>query len=344
MTFLATQFDGSRDLVDISDWPNDWGRFNSTGYLAAAQMLAYRTLVTGATLAEWVGDNTGLNTTWLNAAAGLNESVNAKLWDPDFGAFKDNYGDYANGLYAQDGNSLAVLFDVVNASSEQAQDISSWLTQNWTPIGAESPELPGEISPFISSFEIQAHLVAGQAERALELIRSSWGFYLANENGTQSTMIEGYLTDGTFGYRHDAGYEENYSYTSHAYGWSTGPVTALTEHIVGLSVTGMAGSTWRLAPQFGGLTHVEGGFTTSLGKFSANWTVQSDGSYVIIYETPLGTTGEVLLSGLEHGNAVKVVVDGRVAKRSLVDVVQGSGGRQLFALRGEGGKHRVEVG
>ncbi|KAI0594131.1 alpha-L-rhamnosidase B [Biscogniauxia sp. FL1348] len=338
--FLSTQFNTSADLIDITTYPNDWGRFNSSYILASAQMLAYHTFNTGATLADWVGDETGLKADWLDAAARLQEAILENLWDEGFGAFKDNLWQYDNGIHPQDGNALAVFFGVVNASSDQAQSISSSLTDNWTPIGAESPELPGEVSPFISSFEIQAHLIAGQAQRALDLIRTSWGWYLNNANGTQSTMIEGYLLDGSFGYRHDAGYEEVYSYTSHAHGWATGPVTALTQYILGLSVTGQAGSTWQLAPQFGDLTDVQGGFTTSLGKFSASWTVNDDGSYVVSYDVPADSTGELILPYPNNGN-VQMAMDGQ--KLTPPDLVEGSGGRQLYVISGEGGKHSIEI-
>lgn len=218
MDFLSRQLDSSLGLLNITGYENDWGRFFVNSTLAPAQMLFYHTLVTGSTLATWLGDTTGLNTTWLQTAAEVRKAINVELWDNEFGAFDDSIEarDTNTGLHPQDGNSFAVLFGVVDAASDQAQKISTALTKNWTPIGAESPELPGEISPYISSFEIQAHLVAGQTQRALDLIRDSWGWYLNNENGTQSTMIEGYLIDGTFGYRHDAGYEEVYAYTSHA--------------------------------------------------------------------------------------------------------------------------------
>ncbi|KAI1336993.1 alpha-L-rhamnosidase B [Xylariaceae sp. FL0016] len=338
MSFLSTQFDVSVDLINIINYANDWGRLNSNGTLAAAQMLGYRALVTGAALADWVGDSIG--SSWLEAAAGLLNSTNDKLWDEGFGAFKDNYGVFDTDLHPQDGNSLAVLFSLVDASSSKAQDISTYLASNWMSLGAESPELPGEISPFMSSFEIQAHILAGQSQRALDLIRVSWGWYLANTNGTQSTMIEGYLTDGTFGYRHDAGYDENYSYTSHAHGWSTGPVTALTEGILGLSVTGLAGETWRLAPQFGDLTHVEGGFTTRLGHYSASWTRYENGSCEVVYEVPAQTSGEILLPGAA---TAQVTIDEDFAKSNAVSLVEGSGGRQLFSLHGDGGRHTILV-
>ena len=112
----------------------------------------YRTLLTGADLAISAGDTTGLNATWNGRAAALKTAINTYCWDPSYGAFKDNAT--ATTLHPQDANSMSIVFDVVDSSSK-AQSISSNLLKNWTPIGAVTPELPGNISPFISGFEIQ---------------------------------------------------------------------------------------------------------------------------------------------------------------------------------------------
>ncbi|KAI1764954.1 glycoside hydrolase family 78 protein [Hypoxylon sp. FL1150] len=344
MNFIADQLDPSLGLLNITGYTEDWGRFYTDNTSASAQMLYYRTLVTGSTLATWLDDTTGVNSTWLESASKLQGAINAQLWDEIAGAFDNSVESRENdtGLHPQDGNALAVLFGVVNATSDQAQDISTSLTKNWTPIGAESPELPGEVSPFISSFEIQAHLLVGQTQRALDLIRTSWGWYLNNENGTQSTMVEGYLTDGSFGYRHDAGYAEDYSYTSHSHGWATGPVTALTEYVLGLSITSQAGSTWQLAPHFGDLQHVEGGFTTSLGKYSAAWTLDNDGGYVLEYSAPEDTSGVLILPESNRSGSNEIMVDGQSVMGYSSQSVESDSRTRLYA-EGKGGKHRIEV-
>lgn len=123
------------------------------------------------------------------------------------------------------------------------------------------------------------------------------------------------------------GYENDFSYVSHAHGWSAGPTSALTEFVLGLSVTGRVGSTWQFAPQFGSnLTFAEGGFTTSLGKFSASWTTNttttntmpssssnsssgSSGGYTASVNTPTGTVGQFVLPVVEQGVLPTVVVD-----------------------------------
>jgi hypothetical protein len=249
-------------------------------------------LTTSAKLATWLNDTTGLADTWSQRAATLKTNINHYCFDEDYGAFRDNAT--STTLHPQDANSMAVLYGIVDASSSVASGISARLTDNWTPIGAEAPELPGNISPFISSFEIQAHLTTGKTARALDLIRRSWGWYANHRNGTASTVIEGYRVNGTFGYRSERGYGYDPSYVSHAHGWSSGPTSALTEFIVGLSVTGPAGRTWKLKPQFGDLKTAQAGFMTALGKFQAKWEKSNNG-YTLKFETPINTKGVLSL-------------------------------------------------
>ena len=160
---------------------------------------------------------------------------------------------------------MAILFSVANESF--VPSISEQLTKNWIDIGSVAPELPGNLVGFGQSFEVKAHFAAGQISRGLDLIKRAWGWYLSNPYGTQSTCIEGYLTDGSFGYRSNSGYQNDASYTSHSHGWSTGPVEALMTYVLGIQLIEPGGSHLRLAPQPGNLTSVAGGFTTPLGRF-----------------------------------------------------------------------------
>ncbi|KAK3941471.1 Six-hairpin glycosidase-like protein [Diplogelasinospora grovesii] len=314
---------GPSGLLNVTGL-RDWARWQTGFNMSEAQMILYRTLTTGSSLALWVSPpDTSLSALWLSRASALQNSTIRHCYDPSYGAFKDNAT--ATTLHPQDANSLSIYFSLVSPTSPLTQSISTQLLKNWTPIGAETPELPGNISPFISSFEIGAHLAAGQTARALELIRRSWGWYLANPNGTQSTVVEGYLVNGTFGYRWSRGYGNDFSYVSHSHGWSSGPTSALTEYVLGLQVTGRAGSTWRFAPQFGDLTDVQGGFTTTLGKFRAHWTTtptpihkrntkdtKGGGGYSATVNTPSGTTGQLILPVPVQGQKPKVTVDGKV--------------------------------
>lgn len=332
MEFIYNQVEEPLGLLNQTGL-RDWAREATGGFNTQANMILYRTLMTGAELATWSGDH-GLADTYSSRASSLAISINRYLYDDVYGAFKDNNTNTT--LHPQDGNSMALLFNVVSNTSPEAQLISSRLTENWTPIGPEAPELPNNISPFISSFEIQGHLAIGQTNRALELIHRSWGWYLNNPNGTESTVIEGYLTNGSFAYRNYRGYSYDASYVSHAHGWSSGPTSALTNYILGLEITGRVGSTWRLAPQFGDLTSVEGGFTTSLGQFQASWKLSDGGNeYELSWNVPVGTEGTVVLPALPAGCGGSVEHDGQHHGHLAA--------RQGMSMHGHGGKHHVRV-
>ncbi len=347
----VTYASGLLDVTGLRDWARWQTGFNgsepqmmyaSPNFSSTMRQLTsdslYHTLLTGADLAIWAEDKTNLTSLWTSQAAKLKVAINEYCFDEAYGSFKDNAT--ATTLHPQDANSMAVLFGAVNSSS-RAQSISTNLLKNWTPIGAESPELPGNISPFISSFEIQAHLTIGETQRALDLIRISWGWYLNNANGTGSTVIEGYLTDGSFGYRANRGYDYDASYVSHSHGWSSGPTSALTEYVLGLSVTSPAGAAWKLAPQFGDLTTVEGGFVTSLGKYQASWATRA-GGYELSFNTPAGTEGVVVLPVLSHGRFPTIKIDGQNVPRSCNPRISESGNGVVLDV--EGGSHMIVVG
>ncbi|KAJ5784783.1 uncharacterized protein N7503_009995 [Penicillium pulvis] len=305
----VTYASGLLDVTGIRDWARWQQGYNNT----EAQMILYHTLKTGSSLATWAGDTTGLSSTWDSRAEKLKEAINTYCWDESYGAFKDNATD--TDLHPQDANSMAVLFGVVD--SDRAGKISNNLLKNWTPIGPNSPELPDNICPFITSFEIQSHFLVQKPSRALDLIRRTWGWYINNPNGTESTVIEGYLVNGTFGYRGSRGYYYDTSYVSHAHGWSSGPTSALTNYIVGLSVTSQLGLTWDLSPQFGDLEFAEAGFVTDLGKFQASWTKSSAG-YTLDFSVPKGTTGNVTLPYVTSSKKPSITLNGASVKKNVV--------------------------
>lgn len=346
LAFLNSEWDGykramdwvtghqtySSGLLNVTGLKG-WGQL-VTGYNGTmAQVLLVETLRTGATMAGWLGgsENLALATKWTAAAEALRNATITYCYDSDYGAFRSN-ATTSDTLYPQGANAMAVAYGLVDPNSEMAQSISARLTQNWTPIGANCPELPGEISPYISGFELQAHLIAGQAQRAVDLMRLSWGWQINNPNGTESTPIEGYLVNGSFAYRYNDGYQwmdgqPDPSYVSHCHGWSTGPNSALINFIVGLTVVSPAGADWRFAPQFADLKTAEGGFTTYLGKYSAVWSLESNkcnnhwsrwggSGYSATLQTPSGTKGTIVLPVVQAGRMPSVTLNGKSAKLS----------------------------
>lgn len=123
---------------------------------------------------------------------------------------------------------------------------------------------------------------------------------------------------------------------SHSHGWSSGPTSALTEFVLGLRVTGPAGKTWMVAPQFGDLVSVEGGFTTNLGKFKASWATSGDEGYQLEFSTPQGTSGTVKLPVLQSGKVPSVKVNG-----TAYEVKGLSNGSVEMNL--QGGEYQIQV-
>ncbi|QDS72270.1 hypothetical protein FKW77_006365 [Venturia effusa] len=320
---------GDSGLLHVTG-KRDWARWQTTGNSSEANMILYETLKTAAALVPWVGSplaNQELKDLYLYRAKLLKAAINQYQFSASYGAYRDNAT--STTLYPQDANSMAILFNVTTPN--MTSEISDRLEKYWTDIGPASPELPNNISPFITGFELQAHFTIRKTDRALDLLRRTWGWYINHPNGTGSTLIEGYRTDGTFGYRSEAYYGNDPSYVSHSHGWSAGPTSALTNYIAGLSVTGRAGSKWTIAPQLGDLWYAEAGFTTSLGRFRVAWqriaadpyptssssnsssspdgpsqtspgsTSRAFAGYDVQIDTPLGTEGEVTLPFLEEG-------------------------------------------
>ncbi|KAI0681905.1 Six-hairpin glycosidase-like protein [Cerioporus squamosus] len=108
-------------------------------------------------------------------------------------------------------------------------------------------------------------------------------------------------------YRSYRGYNYDPAYTSHAHGWSSGPTSALTYYVLGLTVTSPQGRTWQVAPHLSGLSAAEGGFTTPLGWFGVKWTAQQMRAFSLTVDVPEGTSGVVKLPV-----GGKVTIDGEV--------------------------------
>jgi hypothetical protein len=175
--------------------------------------------------------------------------------------------------------------------------ISNSLKARWGPYGAPAPEAGDIVSPFISGYELQAHFLAGQPQNAIDLMRFMWAdFMLDDPRMTNSTFIEGYDTSGAL---HYPAYSDD-ARISHAHGWSTGPLTALSAYLAGLQV--LNSTSWIAYPRPGNLSGVEAGFELSYGSYAAalkanNSTATTGSSSLSSYwlSTPEGTTGSIIL-------------------------------------------------
>ncbi|GKT66754.1 glycoside hydrolase family 78 protein [Colletotrichum tofieldiae] len=306
--------------------PNDWARLGGGGLNSALNALNYHALHTLASLAaDTATEANGRGKqaeAWAVAAARLKEAYNTVLWDPSASLFRDNETDAGALLFPQDGNALALYYNLTTSAS-QASAVSAALLRNWNEIGPVTPELPDTISPFISSIEVLAHFTAGKPHRGLRLVRRTWGYMLDSPLMTGETLIEGMSANGSLYYRSRRGYNFDAAYTSLSHSWSTGPTQALSFKVVGLEVVGW--KKWVFRPQVGDLKRVEAGWRDAKGgEFGAVVVVGDGGELEAEVWTPEGTTGTVEISYCEV-----VLVDG-----ARWDGGEIKGGRRK--VRGEG--------
>ena len=128
-------------------------------------------------------------------------------------------------------------------------------------------------------------------------------------------------------YRSYQGYSYDAAYTSHSHGWSSGPTSALSFYVLGLTITAPQGQAWSIAPHLSGLRAAEGGFETALGWFGASWSLSDDNEFILSTDTPAGTLGVVRLPAIGRGT-----IDGRG-----IDVDESR------TLKLAGGKHVISV-
>ncbi|CAK5271688.1 unnamed protein product [Mycena citricolor] len=323
VAYVEGKVNATNGLMNVTGL-RDWARQGGGGFNAEGNAILYKVLMTASELAAAMS-LPDLSAAYATNATNLKAAFNKNFWLPEAGMYKDNL---TTTLTPQDANSFAILFNITDSPEKPAQ-ISAGLEKNWNELGAVAPELPNTISPFIGGFELQAHFVAGNATRALDLLHREWGFILYTNLSVQSTMLEGFTAVGGLDYRAIVGYNQDPAYTSHSHGWSSGPTSALTIYVLGLSVTKVQGSEWSFAPSLAGLPAAEGGFETPLGWFGAKWTWNGK-KFSAQLDVPAGTTGLVVLPSEVAGGSVQV--DGKRAP-----AFEGP----HFTLAG--GKHKISV-
>ncbi|RYP55187.1 hypothetical protein DL768_000181 [Monosporascus sp. mg162] len=203
-------------------------------------------------LASLTGSHKHPGAEYLSRVADPTKVIHAHLWDSEKG-------------------SLTIAFDLLDPKSAEAASTSKYVTENWTPIGPKSPKLLRSISSFISSIELEAHSELGGETGLLSSLGRA-------EGGTSTTQVEPSQPPGT-AIRRTAhlgtgalGHTETTLHTSPT---RTAVVVARRARSrsvsVGLKVTKPSGREWQPKHMFEGLSAVEAGFITALGKFRGRW-------------------------------------------------------------------------
>jgi hypothetical protein len=290
----------------------DWIRPGMTGHNIEASSLLYEVLGNSLKLTDWLKKKNAKEIAhWTEVRARLFKGINEILYCPQDGMYADNLG--RRGCYGiekvlpQDGNSWALMSGVF-PSDAIAYNVSENLRKRWIKYGAPAVEFPNVISPFASSFELLGHSAAGNNDAAVELIELMWGYMMDGPGMTNSTLLEGYRTDGYVQYPAYWAAARN----SHAHGWAAGPTTVLTQGILGIKLNSPLGKTWTIEPRLTKwLSYARGGFATKLGKFEVDVTLMrslSTGRKIesLKFNVPEGTTGLVKWGGKEmvHSEAM----------------------------------------
>lgn len=282
---------------------SDWLRPGMTGHNLEVSAILYEVINKTVELAVILQDDGAkANIQRWQATNHRLRNGSERLYCSLAGMYGDNIGRRGCGgaeeVLPQDGNSWALLSHLV--TGQRAANISSNLRKRWTKYGAPATEFPNVISPFASSFELQAHCAAGNHDAAIELIEMMWGHMLDGAGFTNSTLAEGYRVDG------DAQYPAYWSSArnSHAHGWSTGPTMVLLTQVLGIELLTPLGRTWHIEPHLTKwLTHIRGGFATRLGNFEVVVKSMKDLSggkvEVLQVETPKHSSGTIVCGGQE---------------------------------------------
>lgn len=279
---------------------------------------------------------------WAARAETVSAAINAHLWDPSAGAYRDSAVGAVR--HAQDGNGYAVLTGV--ADPARATSALDYLSANTaTPYGNSFMDNDTLVSDgtqrvyaFTSYPEIQARFLSGQADSAIDEIKRMYGWMATHDPGT--TDWEGIGANGSM-------YEG--PYTSAAHGWSTGVLPALTNDLLGATPTGAGFRTWSVQPHPGSVTWARGQLPTPHGPLDVSWAVGHERhTFTLTVDAPRGTSGEISVpiaaaggtSGLQGD--VQVRLDGHLVwngRRGHGATLSGS----YVTLRGSSGHHTVTV-
>lgn len=261
----------------------NWNLESHDGVVTFYNALYYKTLADAARLAGALGHAT-LAAQYQADGARAKAQINAQLHDPATHAYDISTTD--RGSVAQDANSAVILYGVAPAS-RQAGVVAAMTQTLGTPHGdlsVSSPVPAGStqiISPFVGSSDLDARFAAGDTAGALQLLRGEWGPMTTGPDG--GTMWEKLAPDGTI----NGG-------SSLAHAWSTGPTSALTSYVLGVTPASPGYATWQVAPQPGSLGWAEGAVPTPHGDITVKWASSPTG-FAIAVQAPAGTAGTVLL-------------------------------------------------
>ncbi|KAK6856052.1 hypothetical protein PG995_008203 [Apiospora arundinis] len=302
--YISTSKVDSKNLMHVTS-PFDWNRHGMGGHNVEASAMLQVVLKRTIELSSFLQSDPLVELPDINYLQSLIERLESgieALYCNHTGLYSDNlqdrhcFGD--DHCDPQDGNSWALIAGMAKTFPAQPYSISEGLRARWNKFGAPAIEFPNVMSPFSSSFELQAHCAAGNHDAAVELMLLMWGYLLEGPGFTNSTLAEGFRTDG---YVHYPAYPIP-SRNSHAHGWAAGPTSTLTTGILGIQLRRPGGDEWRVRPVLsswlgwarGGFAVVAGEFEVLISRISYRRGGRVEGfGEVMVVRAPEGTRGQV---------------------------------------------------
>ncbi len=330
LAWSASQVDDAGLFVTTSDDGADWDYYDGvkTGEVTAYNALYYRTLLDGAQLAQAAGHG-NLTSGYTDRAAALKTAINTRLFDAGTGLY--DLSDSVRTVTAQDANVLAVEFGIAPAD-KVAGILAKIKSSLWTASGTLpfSSGYQDTISPFVSGFELNARLRAGDTDNALQLLSNEWGPMIAPGDLYTGTFWENESTTGT----------QASGQTSMAHGWSSMPTSALSQYVLGIAPVDAGYRTWLVQPHASTLAWVEGQAPTPYGPIAVDWSHnRSTGAFAMKVTAPAGTAGTIAVP--TFGHSVDIAVNGHPVWTHGVAV---GGSHQVRSAAGAGDYVNLAVG
>ncbi len=277
---------GSDGLIDVpGQFSGSWG-YGASGhvtYVNAVYVLALRDMAKIATLE---GD-ASLAATYTAEASSVAAAINANLWNATAGAYQVSLSDTA---IPQDANAMALVAGV--ATGARAQSVIRYLngpmaTKYGTETINEAGNVVGQyVSPFITEDQLLGELEQNSTattNTAIASLERTWGYMLTSPLGTGSTFWEALSLDG---------HPEMGAYTSLSHGWASGPVSLLSNEVLGVTPTGGGLSTFTVLPHVpSSLPWAEGKVPAGSGTVEAAWRQGDSGRHFALeVKAPTGDT------------------------------------------------------
>ncbi|KAI1748257.1 Six-hairpin glycosidase-like protein [Xylaria castorea] len=312
-TYYPAHTDNATQLLVRPDGYGDFAflpRPGSAAYYSALYVLA---LNKAASLAELYGKQADA-ARWEARAAAVSQGFQDTLWDPSVSAYFDRKCDGCT-AHAQDGNSLAILAGIANATTASAAlgylagHTAKFYGNAFYDAGGEALQsgFSDRVYAFISYFEGAARFESRDADGAIDMIRRTWGWMASQDPGI--THWEGIGANG-------AKYEA--ADTSLSHGWSTGVTPLLSTYVLGVKPTKPGFSEWTVNPvATKDISWANGVVPTPHGPLEVSWQQNQTGNFIVTVHAPPGTTGTV---GSPASGSKEVQVKG--GRKTVVTLTQ----------------------